>query len=46
MEMGDWFGFVWSRTFLLAFTLVGDLDVFGVCTTGSFDLTVLCYLAL
>lgn len=34
MDMGDWFGF-----FALLSLPPSDLDVFGVCTTGSFDLT-------
>lgn len=35
MDMGDWFGF-----FALLSLPPSDLDVFVVCTTGSFDLTV------
>lgn len=34
-DMGDWFGF-----FALLSLPPSDLDVFVVCTTGSFDLTV------
>lgn len=34
-DMGDWFGF-----FALLSLPPSDLDVFVVCTTGSFDLTI------